>query len=109
MSDGDARRVLNALELAVMTTEEKGGVVHVTSAVAESSTQRRALRYDKSGDDHYDTISHLLSRCARSDPDAALYWMAKMLAAGEDPRFVARRVTDLRVGRRGGTRIFERW
>jgi putative ATPase len=92
MSDGDARRVLNALELAVMTTEEKGGVVHVTSAVAESSTQRRALRYDKSGDDHYDTISAFIKSLRGSDPDAALYWMAKMLAAGEDPRFVARRL-----------------
>lgn len=92
MSDGDARRVLNALELAVLTTEEKGGEIHVTLPVAEASTQRRALRYDKAGDEHYDTISAFIKSLRGSDPDAALYWMAKMLAAGEDPRFVARRL-----------------
>ena len=92
MSDGDARRVLNALELAVLTTEEKAGEIHVTLPVAEASTQKRALRYDKSGDEHYDTISAFIKSLRGSDPDAALYWMAKMLAAGEDPRFVARRL-----------------
>jgi putative ATPase len=92
MSDGDARRVLNALELAVLTTEEKGGEIHIPLAVAEASTQRRALRYDKAGDEHYDTISAFIKSLRGSDPDAALYWMAKMLAAGEDPRFVARRL-----------------
>lgn len=92
MSDGDARRVLNALELAVLTTSEKAGEIHVPLAVAEASTQRRALRYDKGGDEHYDTISAFIKSLRGSDPDAALYWMAKMLAAGEDPRFVARRL-----------------
>jgi putative ATPase len=92
MSDGDARRVLNALELAVLTTEEKAGEIHITLSVAEASTQRRALRYDKAGDEHYDTISAFIKSLRGSDPDAAIYWMAKMLAAGEDPRFVARRL-----------------
>jgi putative ATPase len=92
MADGDARRALNALELAVLTTPETGGEARVTLAVAEASTQRRALRYDKSSDEHYDTISAFIKSLRGSDPDAALYWMAKMLAAGEDPRFVARRL-----------------
>jgi putative ATPase len=92
MSDGDARRVLNALELAVLTTGETSGEIHITLSVAEASTQRRALRYDKAGDEHYDTISAFIKSLRGSDPDAALYWMAKMLAAGEDPRFVARRL-----------------
>ena len=91
-ADGDARRVLNALELAVLTTPEKDGRVHLTMSVAEASTQRRSLRYDKSADEHYDTISAFIKSLRGSDPDAAIYWMAKMLAAGEDPRFVARRL-----------------
>jgi len=92
VSDGDARRVLNALELAVLTTPQTDGEIVVTLAVAEASTQRRALRYDKSSDDHYDTVSAFIKSLRGSDPDAALYWMAKMLAAGEDPRFIARRL-----------------
>lgn len=92
MADGDARRVLNALELAVLTTDPQEGVISIPLSVAEASTQRRSLRYDKSGDEHYDTISAFIKSMRGSDPDAALYWMAKMLAAGEDPRFVARRI-----------------
>lgn len=91
-ADGDARRLLNALELAVMTTPITNGDVVVDLAVAEASTQQRALRYDKSSDEHYDTISAFIKSLRGSDPDAALYWMAKMLASGEDPRFVARRL-----------------
>ncbi len=93
MADGDARRVLNALELAVLSTPpDARGRVRIGLPEAEASTQRRALRYDKSSDDHYDTISAFIKSLRGSDPDAALYWMAKMLAAGEDPRFVARRL-----------------
>jgi len=90
---GDARRLLNALELAVLTTPpEAGGAVRLTLAVAEASAQKRSIRYDKSSDEHYDTISAYIKSLRGSDPDAALYWMAKMLAAGEDPRFIARRL-----------------
>lgn len=93
ITDGDARRLLNALELAALTTPpDAEGEIHVTESVAEASTQRRAIRYDKSSDEHYDTISAYIKSLRGSDPDAALYWMAKMLAAGEDPRFVARRL-----------------
>lgn len=93
MTDGDARRLLNALELAVLTTPpSKSGEIHITLKAAENSTQRRAIRYDKSSDDHYDTISAYIKSLRGSDPDAALYWMAKMLEAGEDPRFLARRL-----------------
>ncbi|HRY30133.1 MAG TPA: replication-associated recombination protein A [Elusimicrobiota bacterium] len=92
-SGGDARRVLNALELAVLSTApSRDGAVALTLAVAEASTQKRAVRYDKSSDDHYDTISAFIKSLRGSDPDAALYWMGKMLAAGEDPRFIARRL-----------------
>lgn len=90
---GDARRLLNAVELAVLTTPpgEDGGI-HVSLLVAESSVQKRSVRYDKSSDEHYDTISAFIKSMRGSDPDAALYWMAKMLVAGEDPRFIARRL-----------------
>jgi putative ATPase len=92
-AQGDARKLLNALELAALTTPPGAdGRVRVTLAVAEASTQKRSIRYDKSSDDHYDTISAYIKSLRGSDPDAALYWMAKMLAAGEDPRFVARRL-----------------
>ncbi len=92
-AEGDARRLLNALELAVATTTPiEGNVIEISLAVAQSSTQRRPIRYDKSGDEHYDTISAFIKSMRGSDPDAALYWMAKMLLAGEDPRFVARRI-----------------
>jgi len=93
MSGGDARRLLNALELAVLSTPvNMGGRREIGLEVAEESIQKRAIRYDKRSDDHYDHISAFIKSMRGSDPDAALYWMAKMLEAGEDPRFVARRV-----------------
>ena len=93
IAGGDARSALNALELAVESTPpDGGGVVHITLAVAEDSIQRRALRYDKTGDEHYDTISAYIKSVRGSDPDAALYWLAKMVSAGEDPRFILRRL-----------------
>jgi putative ATPase len=92
VAGGDARSALNALELAVESTAPADGVIHVTLAVAEDSIQQRALRYDKGGDAHYDTISAFIKSVRGSDPDAALYWLAKMVAAGEDPRFILRRL-----------------
>jgi putative ATPase len=92
VAGGDARSALNALELAVESTAPADGVIHVTLAVAEESIQQRALRYDKKGDTHYDTISAFIKSVRGSDPDAALYWLAKMVAAGEDPRFILRRL-----------------
>ncbi len=93
ISGGDARSVLNALELAVESTPPSDdGVVHITLSVAEESIQRRAVRYDKAGDEHYDTISAFIKSVRGSDPDAALYWLAKMISAGEDPRFILRRL-----------------
>ncbi len=93
IAGGDARSVLNALELAAQTTPPgPDGTIRIDLAVAEESIQQRAVRYDKSGDEHYDTISAFIKSMRGSDPDAALYWMAKMLHAGEDPRFVLRRM-----------------
>jgi putative ATPase len=93
VAGGDARAALNALELAVESTlPGENGVIHITLAVAEDSIQQRALRYDKTGDEHYDTISAFIKSVRGSDPDAALYWLAKMVAAGEDPRFILRRL-----------------
>ena len=90
---GDARRLLNALEIAALTTApDANGERRVTLAVAEESIQKRQIRYDKRSDDHYDHISAFIKSMRGSDPDAAVYWMAKMLEAGEDPRFIARRV-----------------
>jgi putative ATPase len=90
---GDARKMLNSLELAALTTKpDKNGKRVITLAVAEESIQKRSIRYDRSSDDHYDHISAFIKSMRGSDPDAALYWLAKMLAAGEDPRFIARRV-----------------
>jgi len=91
--DGDARRALNALEIAVLTTEpdNSGGIV-IDRAVAEESIRKKAVVYDGSGDDHYDTASAFIKSIRGSDPDSALYWLAKMLNAGEDPRFIARRI-----------------
>jgi putative ATPase len=92
-ANGDARGVLNALELAVETTEPDGsGAIKVTRAIAEESIQQRAILYDRDGDAHYDTISAFIKSMRGSDPDAALYWMAKMVYAGEDPRFIFRRM-----------------
>ena len=95
VANGDARGVLNALELAVETTDEVNGRLHITLAVAEESIQKRAVLYDKEGDVHYDTISAFIKSLRGSDPDAALYWMAKMVYAGEDPRFIFRRMAIL--------------
>lgn len=90
---GDVRNLLNALELAVESTPPApDGSVHITLGVAQESIQRRAVLYDKDGDNHYDTISAFIKSVRGSDPDAALYWLAKMLAAGEDPRFILRRL-----------------
>jgi putative ATPase len=93
VAGGDARIALNALELAVDTTEPSSdGVIRVTLEIAEDSIQRRALLYDKDGDAHYDTVSAFIKSLRGSDPDAALYWLAKMIYAGEDPRFIVRRM-----------------
>lgn len=93
VAGGDARNALNALELAVESTPpNEGDVIHITLEVAQESIQRRAVLYDKDGDAHYDTISAFIKSVRGSDPDAALYWLAKMLYAGEDPRFILRRL-----------------
>ena len=90
---GDARRLLNAFEIALQTTPRgPDGRVRVDLKTAEESVQKRAILYDKHGDEHYDTVSAFIKSMRGGDPDAALYWMAKMLEAGDDPRFVARRV-----------------
>ena len=91
--EGDARRALNALEVAALTTPKgAGGRILLTRAIAEESIQKKAVVYDREGDAHYDTISAFIKSMRGSDPDAALYWLAKMLYAGEDPRFLARRI-----------------
>ncbi|HRV91514.1 MAG TPA: AAA family ATPase [Anaerolineae bacterium] len=93
VANGDARAVLNALELAVETTPpDDYGLINVTTDVAEESIQRRAVLYDKDGDAHFDTISAFIKSLRGSDPDAALYWLAKMVYAGEDARFIFRRM-----------------
>ncbi len=93
VANGDARGVLNALELAVETTRpSEDGTIHIDRSTIEDSIQRRAVLYDKDGDAHYDTISAFIKSLRGSDPDAALYWMAKMVYAGEDPRFIFRRM-----------------
>jgi putative ATPase len=93
VAGGDARNALNALELAVESTPTgEDGSIHLTLEVAQESIQRRAVLYDKDGDAHYDTISAFIKSVRGSDPDAALYWLAKMLYAGEDPRFILRRL-----------------
>jgi putative ATPase len=92
-ADGDARKCLNALEIGVLTTQsDADGVVQFTREVAEESLQRKAVVYDADGDQHYDTISAFIKSMRGSDPDAAIYWLAKMLYAGEDIRFIARRI-----------------
>ncbi len=93
ISDGDARKALNSLEIAALTTSpQPDGVIHLTLEVAEQSIQKKAVVYDGDGDAHYDTISAFIKSMRGSDPDAALYWLAKMIHAGEDPRFIARRI-----------------
>jgi putative ATPase len=92
MADGDARKALNALEIAALTTSpQNNGVVHIDLAAAEQSIQKKAVVYDDE-DAHYDTISAFIKSMRGSDADAALYWLAKMIHAGEDPRFIARRI-----------------
>ena len=94
--DGDGRRALNALEIAALTTApDQDGTIHVTRATTEESIQKKAVVYDHDEDGHYDTISAFIKSVRGSDPNAALYWLAKMLYAGEDPRFVARRLVIL--------------
>lgn len=93
MAGGDARNALNALELAVETTPpDEVGIIRIDLDVAQESIQKRAVLYDKNDDAHYDTISAFIKSVRGSDPDAALYWLAKMLYAGEDPRFILRRL-----------------
>src|SRR5262249_37589532 len=90
ISDGDARRALTALEIGVLSAPQQP--VEFTLAVAQDSIQRKVLDYDATGDPHYDLASALIKSMRGSDPNAAIYWLARMLEAGEDPRFIARRV-----------------
>ena len=94
VSGGDARAALNAVELGVLTTERGAadGLIHITLEVAQECIQKRAVRYDKDGDNHYDTISAFIKSMRGSDPDAAVYYLARMLYAGEDIKFIARRI-----------------
>ena len=92
VASGDARSLLNALELAVVTTPRDGDKVFITKETAEESIQRKAVLYDKEGDYHFDVISAFIKSLRGSDPDASLYWLAKMVYAGEDPRFIFRRM-----------------
>ncbi len=93
MANGDARRALNALELAAVTTDpDRDGLIHITMDVAQECIQKRVIGYDKNGDGHYDTISAFIKSMRGSDPDAAVYYLAKMLTAGEDVKFIARRI-----------------
>ena len=93
LSGGDARHALNAVELGIMTTERStDGKIHLTLQVAQECIQKRVVRYDKNGDNHYDTISAFIKSMRGSDPDAALYYLARMLYAGEDVKFIARRI-----------------
>lgn len=93
IAGGDARNALNAIELGILTTERgSDGKIHITMDVAQECIQKRAVRYDKTGDNHYDTISAFIKSMRGSDPDAAVYYLAKMLYAGEDIKFIARRI-----------------
>ena len=93
MAEGDARSALNAIELGILTTDRQAdGRIHITLPVAEECIQRRSLKYDKDGDNHYDTISAFIKSMRGSDPDAAVYYLAKMLYSGESVTFVARRI-----------------
>ena len=93
IADGDARAALNAIELAVLTTKPSvDAKIHVDLAVAEECIQKKAIRYDKTGDNHYDTIAAFIESMCGSDPDAALYYLGRMLAAGEDVKYIARRM-----------------
>ena len=93
VSGGDARNALNAIELGVLTTKrDDDGIIHITLEVAEECIQKRVVKYDKNGDNHYDTVSAFIKSMRGSDPDAALFYLAKMLYAGEDVKFIARRI-----------------
>jgi len=93
LADGDARHALNAVELGILTTERsEDGLIHITLDVAKECIQKRSMRYDKTGDNHYDIISAFIKSMRGSDPDAAVYYMARMLDSGEDVTFVARRI-----------------
>lgn len=93
MSDGDARKALNSIEIAALTTPPStDGVIHIDLATAEQSIQKKAVVYDGDGDAHYDTISAFIKSMRGGDVDATLYWLAKMIHAGEDPRFISRRI-----------------
>jgi putative ATPase len=93
LADGDARVALNTLELAVLTTHsDKNGKIKITKEIIEDSMQKRILNYDKNGDNHYDVISAFIKSMRGSDPDAAVYWLARLIVSGEDPKFIARRV-----------------
>ena len=93
ISGGDARNALNEIELGVLTTpRSEDGKIHITLDVASECIQKRVVRYDKTGDNHYDTISAFIKSMRGSDPDAAVYYLAKMLYAGEDIKFIARRI-----------------
>lgn len=93
VSNGDARAALTAIELGIMTTERsEDGIIHITLEVASECIQKRVVRYDKSGDNHYDTVSAFIKSMRGSDPDAAVYYLARMLYAGEDIKFIARRM-----------------
>jgi putative ATPase len=91
-ANGDARVALNAIEIGVLTTDKKDGKIIIDIDVAQQCIQKRVLNYDKDGDNHYDTISAFIKSMRGSDPDAAVYYLAKMLYAGEDPKFIARRI-----------------
>lgn len=93
VANGDARAALNAIELGILTTDRGAdGLIHIDLAVAQECIQKRAVRYDKSGDNHYDTISAFIKSMRGSDPDAAVYYLARMLYAGEDIKFISRRI-----------------
>ena len=93
ISNGDARNALNAIELGILTTDRsQDGIIHIDIKTAEQCIQKRAIRYDKTGDNHYDTISAFIKSMRGSDPDAVSYYLAKMLYAGEDIKFIARRI-----------------
>ena len=93
MANGDARAALTAIELGILTTDRsEDGIIHITLDVASECIQKRVINYDKTGDNHYDTISAFIKRMRGSDPDAAVYYLARMLYAGEDVKFIARRI-----------------
>lgn len=93
VAEGDARKALNAIELGVLTTErQEDGYIHITNEIAQECIQRRNVKYDKDGDNHYDTISAFIKSMRGSDPDAVVYYLARMLSAGESVTFIARRI-----------------